>query len=147
MPIKYAYRLETKRIKETDFPYNAEQTFNDPESAAHFAQTLQDADIEKFLILYLNSKNRLICIQITPGTINKQVIYPREIIKHALLSSAASLILIHNHPSGIPEPSPEDQAFTHSIKEACKLLDIAILDHVILGEEGKFFSFAQSRIL
>ncbi len=134
MPIKYAYRIETKRIREEEFPYSG-QSLNSPQDAASFARSLENADIEKMLILYLNTKNRLIGIQITNGTIDRQVIYPREIVKYALLSSAASLILIH--PSGMPDPSPEDKALTSNIKAACQLLDIRVLDHIILGEEGK----------
>ncbi len=146
MSIKYAYRIETKRIREEEFPYSG-QSLNSPNDAARFARSLENADIEKMVILYLNTKNRLICIQITNGTIDRQIIYPREIVKHALLSSAASLILIHNHPSGMPDPSPEDKALTSNIKSACQLLDIRVLDHVILGEEGRYFSFQEGRIL
>ncbi len=146
MPIRYAYRIETKRIREEEFPYSG-QSLNSPNDAARFAQSLENADIEKMVILYLNTKNRLICIQITNGTIDRQIIYPREIVKHALLSSAASLILIHNHPSGMPDPSPEDKALTCNVKAACQLLDIRVLDHLILGEEGRYFSFQEARIL
>lgn len=144
--IRYAYRLETKRIREPDFPYG-DVKFLSPQEVAAFAGSLQDADIEKMLILYLDAQNKLICIQITMGTIDRQVIYPREIIKHALLATATGIILVHNHPSGQIDPSPEDKALTTSIQKACQLMDIRLLDHIITGEAGRFFSFAQSKII
>jgi len=144
--IEYAYRLETRRIKEDTFPYS-NQTLSSPGDVVNFTRTLENSDIEKFLVLYLNTKNRLICIQVTQGTIDHNAVYPREVIKHALLASAASILLVHNHPSGIPDPSPEDKNLTASIKAACTLLDIRLLDHVIIGEEGKHFSFQEARIL
>jgi DNA repair protein RadC len=144
--MNYAYHLETKRVKEEDFPYGNQQ-LSSPQVVAQFAKSLQDSDIEKMLVLYLNAKNTLICIQITMGTIDRQVIYPREIMKHALLSGAVSIILIHNHPSGSPEPSPEDKNMTTNIKGACQVLDIRLLDHMVIGEEGRYFSFREAGIL
>ncbi len=146
MSVRYAYHLETRKVRENDFPYSSEPLQN-PLAVVNFTKALQDSDIEKFLILYLNTKNRLICIEITSGTIDHQVIYPREIVKHALLSAAASIIIVHNHPSGIPEPSPEDRAITKAIREACQLLDIRTLDHIVVGEDGKYYSFQENRIL
>ena len=101
--VHYAKRLETRIVKESDFPYHAEQPMSSPAAVAQFARTLQDSDVEKLLVLYLNTKNFLNCIQVMRGTIDRTVIYPREIIKHAILSNAASLVLVHNHPSGYPQ--------------------------------------------
>lgn len=143
---KYAYRLETRRIKESEFPYSG-QTLDRPETVADFARPLENSDIEKFTVLYLNAKNGLIGIQQTSGSIDHQVIYPRDIIKQALLSSAKALVLVHNHPSGIPDPSPEDKAITHNLKNVATLFEIRILDHVILGEEGRYFSFQEHQLM
>ena len=134
--MRYAYRLETKRIKEPDFPYDTQKKFSTPEDIVGFARSLQDSDIEKMLVLHLNSQNRLMCIQFFPGTINCSVIYPREIIKHSLLSGSVAIILVHNHPSGNPKESPEDIAITKQIQAAAALLNITVFDHVIVAENG-----------
>ncbi len=93
---KYAYSLKTERIKETDFPYHGEQVTATRE-LLHFVHRLQDSDIEKFLILYLDAQNKLVGVQVIPGTVNQAVVYPREVFKHALLSGGTcAIILVHN---------------------------------------------------
>lgn len=144
---KYAYRIESHRVAEPDFPYASETQFLQPSDIVAFARKLQDSDIEKFLVLYLNTRNNLIGITIQPGSLNRAVIWPREVAKTALLIGAASVIFLHNHPSGDCEPSPEDKACTRQHKQALELFDIHILDHVVLGSEGKTFSFAENKIL
>ena len=139
---KFAYRLETKRVKDPDFPYMG-KSFTKPEAVAEFCRSLQDSDVEKMIALHLTTKNKLIGIQVFPGTVDRAVIHPREIIKHSLLTSAAAIILVHNHPSGIFEPSPEDRALTEAIIGCAKLFGIRVLDHIILGENG-FFSARQA---
>jgi DNA repair protein RadC len=141
---KAAYRLEVKRVKEPDYPYDGVQ-LDQPVRVVEFVKSLQDADIEKMIILYLNSKNKLICIQVFAGTIDRSVIYPREIIKHAILSNAANVIIVHNHPSGDPTPSPEDKALTRGLVETLKVVDMRTLDHIILGTEGRYYSFTEHR--
>ena len=144
---KSAYRLETKRIKEPDFPYHAQAALNSPENVVAFVRALQESDIEKMIILHLNTQHKLICIQIQTGTIDKAVIYPREIIKHSLLSGGASIVIVHNHPGENPEPSLEDHGLTKKIFEACNTLDIHLLDHIIIGDNSSFVSFATLYLL
>lgn len=137
MSIQYAIKLETRQIKDPTFPY-----FRGPISSAKsvvdFARSLQDVSIEKFLVLYLNNKNELNCIQVTEGTLSHAVVYTREVVKHALLSNASAIILVHNHPSEHPEPSEEDKMVTCNIVSACKVLDIRVLDHIIIGGDTHF---------
>jgi len=136
---RYAYRLETRRIKEPDFPYTG-KPFTYPEAVAEFCRSLQDSDVEKLIVLHLTTKNGLIGIQFFTGTVDRAVVSPREIIKYALLAGgAAGLILVHNHPSGLPDPSKEDRVLTDAIIKCADLFDIKVLDHIILGENG-FFS-------
>jgi DNA repair protein RadC len=130
---KYAYRIETRRMRDKDFPYNNED-LTSAERVFQFCRTLQDLDIEKLITLYLNALNRLICIQLFTGTVNCAVAYPREIIKHALLSGACGVILAHNHPSGGLKFSDADIKLTKQVKEACALVDIRLLDHVLIGD-------------
>lgn len=143
---RYAYRLETKRIRETDFPYSTTQIIN-PAKVVEFCKSLEYADQEKQVVIFLNTKNRVIGITIQPGTIDRAVIYPREIVKSALLCSAAAVILVHNHPSGDPNPSPEDKALCQSIVNASALLDIRCLDNIVIGEGGRYFSFTEGMLM
>ncbi|HWU02961.1 MAG TPA: DNA repair protein RadC [Novosphingobium sp.] len=93
--------------------------------------------VERVRVLYLDSKNRLIRDEhVTDGSIDEAAIHPREVIRRALDLGAASLIIVHNHPSGSPEPSRADIQITNRIGEAGRLLGIELHDHVIIGREG-----------
>ena len=143
---KYAYSLKTERIKETDFPYHGEQVTATRE-LLQFVHRLQDSDIEKFLILYLDAQNKLVGVQVIPGTVNQAVVYPREVFKHALLmGGACAIILVHNHPSGHPKPSEADIRLTKTIQECAKLFDILVHDHLIVAGE-RFFSFREEGLM
>ena len=142
---KYAYSLKTQRVKETDFPYHGEQVTATRE-LLHFVHRLQDSDIEKFLILYLDAQNKLVCVQVIPGTVNQAVVYPREVFKHALLGGGCAIILVHNHPSGHPKPSEADIRLTKTIQECAKLFDILVHDHLIVAGE-RFFSFREEGLM
>jgi len=76
------------------------------------------------LILYLDAQNKLTCMQVITGTVNQAVVFPREVIKHAILSGACAIIMVHNHPSGNIKPSDSDIRITNTIKDVCKSLDI-----------------------
>jgi DNA repair protein RadC len=92
---------------------------------------------ERVRVLYLNAQNRLVHDQIvSDGSIDEAAIYPREVVKRALDLGAAALILVHNHPSGSPEPSRADIQITRQIAEAGRLLGISVHDHVIIGRQG-----------
>lgn len=95
-----------------------------------------DKKREHFKLLSLDTRNKLININdISIGTVNTSLAHPREIFKPAIKDSAVSVILAHNHPSGVVEPSKEDVKFTKKLKEAGELLDIRVLDHIILTSE------------
>lgn len=142
---KYAYSLKTTRIEEKDFPYSTEN-FSCTSDVLSFVRSLQDADVEKMLILYLDAHNKLICLQIMSGTLNQCVVYPREVFKHALLAGAAALILIHNHPSGLPKPSDADITLTKTLKEVGAHLNLIIHDHLIIGK-ACHFSFREEGLM
>ncbi len=96
---------------------------------------LQQETKEHFIALHLDVKNRILCIdRVSAGTMTGSLIHPREVFKTALLSSAASVLLIHNHPSGDPTPSRDDISITEKLKGAGDLIGIAVLDHVIIGD-------------
>lgn len=96
--------------------------------------TMAHRSTEQFRVLYLDRKNRLIADEEqAKGTVDHVPVYPREVVKRALELDASSLILVHNHPSGDPTPSPEDITMTRRILEAAEALDLSLHDHVIIG--------------
>lgn len=99
--------------------------------------TMAHEKTEQFRILFLNTKNILIADELQQrGTVNHTPVYPREVIKRALDLGASAVILVHNHPSGDPEPSRDDIQITKDIREAGQALGIALHDHVIVGRAG-----------
>ena len=95
---------------------------------------LFDLEIEKFWVLSLNRKNRLLRRQeITSGTATSSLVHPREVFREAIKAGACAIIAVHNHPSGDPAPSAADFQVTRQLREAARAVDIALLDHVILG--------------
>ena len=102
---------------------------------------------EVFKTLFLDVKNRLIATEkMFKGTVSSSVVYPREIVKRAIKKDASSVILVHNHPSGDPTPSPEDKRITRDVVDALEAVDIKVLDHIIIGD-NKYFSFASEKLL
>jgi DNA repair protein RadC len=102
---------------------------------------------EVFLCLHLNSKNTIVCVDpVSQGSLNASIVHPREVFSSALLSAAAALVFIHQHPSGDPEPSREDIELTTRLQDGAKLLGIRVLDHIIIGED-RYISFADRGML
>ena len=94
-------------------------------------------EVERFHVLYLDRKNRLISDErLGVGTVDHVPVYPREVVRRAMDLNASALILVHNHPSGNPEPSRADIQITQRIAEAGRLLGMTVHDHVIVGREG-----------
>ena len=124
----------SKRIK-SGTVYN--KTINNPEDIAHYyMEKLKDVKKECFFAVYLNTKNKILGEKlISVGTLNKSLVDHREIFKEALKYSANAVILVHNHPSGDPNPSPEDEQITNQIRECGKIMEIGLLDHVIIGRD------------
>ncbi|QPK62891.1 DNA repair protein RadC [Methylomonas sp. LL1] len=103
-------------------------------------------EYEVFLCLFLDNQHRVIaCDELFRGTIDGASVYPREVVKAALQHRAAALIMAHNHPSGISEPSQADRVITEKLKAALALIDIRVLDHFIVGES--VYSFAEHGLL
>ncbi len=101
----------------------------------HFARLAQSGRQEEFHIVTLNTKNRVISThQITVGTLDASLVHPREVFRPAIRDAASSVILVHNHPSGDPTPSPDDRHVTQRLEAVGELLGIAVLDHIVLGE-------------
>lgn len=108
---------------------------------------LRDEPNEVFAVLLLDSQHRLIQFKkLFFGTINSASVYPRVIVQHALAVNAAAVILAHNHPSGVAEPSQSDQMITQKIQKAMELIDVSVLDHFVIGD-GECVSFAERGLL
>ena len=92
---------------------------------------------EQFLVLLLNARHEVMAKEtVSVGSLNASIVHPREVFKAAVLASAAAIVLVHNHPSGDPEPSEEDLTITKRLVEAGELLGIGVLDHVIVAGRG-----------
>lgn len=103
-------------------------------------------DREHFKALLLNTKNVIICCEtISIGSLSSSIVHPREVFKSAIKKSAASVILLHNHPSGNPQPSAQDIDVTHRLVEAGKLLGIEVLDHIVFGD-GVYVSMKEESL-
>jgi len=119
-----------------------------PRATRDFLQMrLRDLPHEVFCVVYLDSRNRVLGFQeLFRGTIDGASVHPREVVKEALSRNAAAVILAHNHPSGIAEPSQADELITRRLKEALALVDIRVLDHFVVGD-GVCESFAERGLL
>jgi DNA repair protein RadC len=103
---------------------------------------------EVFMVLFLDTQHRVIAIEeMFHGTLSQTSVYPREVVKRALAHNAAALILAHNHPSGITEPSQADQLLTSALKQALALVDVSVLDHFVVAAAGQTLSFAEKGLL
>jgi len=114
---------------------------------AAFGALMEDLPREGFRIALLDAKNALIRdVVISEGTLSASLVHPREVFKPAILANAASVILLHNHPSGDATPSQEDKRLTRQLVECARLLDLRIHDHLIVGR-GQFASMAEQGLL
>ena len=112
-----------------------------------YAPRLQDLPVEEFHVAVLDAQHRLERdVLVTRGILNSSLVHPREVFREAIAERAAAVILVHNHPSGDPTPSPDDRAVTDQLVAAGRLLDIPVHDHVIVGR-GRYASFAESGLL
>ncbi len=128
--------------------FDAAPVFLSPaDVAARYTPMVRDLKQEVFMVASLNSSNRLISEQtITTGLLNSSLTHPREVFRKAIIEHAASVILIHNHPSGNCEPSDEDVRVTRQIVEAGQIIGIPVHDHLVLTA-SKYTSFAERGLL
>jgi len=124
------------------------QPLGDPETVRRYlAARLRDRPQEVFCCLFLDNRHRVLAFEeLFRGTINGAAVYPREIVRQSLAWNAAAVILVHNHPSGVAEPSRADEVLTRRVKEALELVDIRVLDHLVVGD-GEMTSFCERGLL
>ena len=129
--------------------------FGTPETVQkHFIPITAGLEVEKFWVLCLNRKNRLIKkVEVTSGTVSSSLVHPREVYREAIRLGASAVICVHNHPSGDPTPSSADIQITRQLREASKTVDINLLDHIIIGRPAAdpagngFYSFTEAGLL
>ena len=139
--IQRALKLLEGRAKATD------SLANPTAVRTYLKLRLADRQHEVFVCVFLDAQNRVIAFEeLFRGTLTQTSVYPREVVKEALAKNAAGVILCHNHPSGVAEPSIQDQALTRSLTEALALVDIKVLDHFVVAGASAV-SFAERGLL
>jgi DNA repair protein RadC len=123
-------------------------TLNSTRDTRDFLQAhLRDRKQEVFCVLFLDNRHRVQAFEeLFQGTLNGTAVYPREVVKRALKHNAAAVILVHNHPSGVAEPSRADELLTTRLKEALDLVEVRLLDHLVVGD-GEMVSFSERGLL
>lgn len=129
-------------VNDTNLP-----VISDAKDAVTQLSDMRDLKKEHFVVLYLNAKNQLVHKEtISMGTLNANLVHPREVFEPALKYSAAQIMVAHNHPSGDPKPSEDDLEVTKRLTEAGKMMGIEVMDHVIVSKNS-YFSFKEEKIL
>lgn len=140
-----AFELGKRVIKEN---FNVQVKLHSPESIyLYLKDDLEMKMQEHFIALYLNTKGELVKKEtLFIGSLNSSLIHPRELFKHAVLNSAATIIVSHNHPSGDPTPSQSDIDITKLLHKNSIMMDIELLDHIIIGKD-RYYSFKEKGII
>ncbi|MGQ9556523.1 MAG: RadC family protein [Desulfurispora sp.] len=128
--------------------YGLRPVIRSPQDAAGMVmEEMRHLDREHFVVLLLNTKNQVLAREVVAvGTLSSSTVHPRELFKLAIRRSAAAVILLHNHPSGDPWPSPEDIQVTQRLLEAGRIIGIEVLDHIIIGD-NKYISLKAENLL
>jgi len=143
--LKAAFELGKRVLKES---FNTRVELFSPESIYQYLKDeLEMKNQEHFIALFLNTKGQLLKKEtLFIGSLSSSLIHPREIFKHAVLNSAASIVVCHNHPSGDPNPSHHDIEITKLLHKNSIMMDIELLDHIIIGK-GRYYSFKEKKII
>ena len=133
-------RVRISMVKEEGIKYEAVRMPNDAVDISR--RVIGDSDRELVVVLCLDAKNQINAVNIAGmGSLNNAVVHPREIYKPAILSNASGIIFVHNHPSGDVKPSEDDRKTTERIKKAGDILGIPLVDSIVIGDDGAYYSF------
>ena len=140
-----AFELGKRVLKES---FHSQVKLHSPESIyLYLKDDLEMKTQEHFIALYLNTKGELLKKEtLFIGSLNSSLVHPRELFKHAVLNSAANIIVAHNHPSGDPTPSNQDIKITKMLHKNGTMMDIELLDHIIVGKD-RYYSFKEKGII
>ena len=132
--IKAAFELGRRRMEKADGPLRRKQFRCSEDVASIYMPRFADKKREQFQVVMLDRKNRLMGEEsVSKGSLDGSMAHPREVFNMAIRESAAAIICVHNHPSGDPQPSPEDRALTRRLLDAGETIGIPVLDHIIVG--------------
>lgn len=143
-----SYKLDQVSIRMVrERPLYSDKPIQTPADAVReLARVLRDYDREVLCVVNLQTDNRPINLNmVSMGSLNATIVTPREVLKSAVLSNASSILILHNHPSGKITPSQEDCRITDKLSRACALMDISLLDHIIVGNDQKYYSMASNK--
>jgi len=136
----------SKRVLKVDTS-NTRPTIQTPKDVIAQVSYLTHHKKENFVVLYLNSRNELLNKEtISIGTLNANLVHPREVFEPAIVGFSSSVVFVHNHPSGDPEPSEDDLKITKQLTDAGKILGIEVVDHIIISQD-KFTSFKEKKLI
>ena len=137
--ITFTDPIDSARVELKTSRQIPETTIKSMNDVAILVRGMEDYDRERMKIIHLDTKNRVIHVEnISTGTIHMSIIHPREAVKGAVLSSATSVIIVHNHPSGIAEPSKEDEKVAQLLVNAFNMMKINVLDFVIVAKDWQY---------
>lgn len=137
--------VSLKLVKERSVLYETRKISN-PYDAYRLAKNfLADSDREKFVVVCLDAKSQPVSIEVVSiGIVNSAMVHPREVSKVAILTNASKIICFHNHPSGNTNFSKEDEDITKRLQKCGEILGIELVDHIVVGDDGKYFSFKEN---
>lgn len=146
-PVSYEKVIEVVKVKQVvcdcEVPFNL-KVMSSNEIAQILMQEIGQDCQESLVLLGLNTKNRINVYSVVfKGSVNSSICHPREIVQRLIMNNCARFIIVHNHPSNNPEPSEADDTMTKKMKEVGKLLDIAMLDHIIVGHDT-YYSYNEN---
>ena len=134
-------RYLADRELDKDFVRSADEVLD------YLKHNLRDKNREVFLVIYLNGRNQILKMEeLFEGTLSTSAVYPREVVKRALVNDAAALVFVHNHPSGNPNPSQDDLTITKKLKKAAQAIDVSVHDHLIIAGND-VYSFADHGLI
>ncbi|WAH38842.1 JAB domain-containing protein [Alicyclobacillus dauci] len=144
IPTKRIDIVSLRLVRESSITYPTRKIRFAEDAAELFRPLLENSDREKFICMNLGTKHEPTSIIIcSVGTLDATIVHPRDVLKSACISNASGIIVAHNHPSGDPTPSNEDIAVTKRLNDACNILGIDFLDHLVIGSNGRFESIRQ----
>ena len=143
----YIPKVQISMVKEVFVSNTAYRCSEDVANSEIAEKELRNSDREKFICVHFNIRNQIISYEVVSmGSLTSSIVHPREVFKAAILANAASVLFMHNHPSGEPEPSIDDIEITNRLCKAGSILGINVLDHLIITRTG-FLSFRQRGML
>jgi len=143
----YIPKVQISMVKEVFISNTAYRCSEDVANSEIADNELRNSDREKFICVHFNVKNQIISYEVVSmGSLTSSIVHPREVFKAAILANAASVLFMHNHPSGDPEPSIDDIEITNRLCKAGNILGFNILDHLIITKDG-YLSFRQKGLI